>query len=47
MFKISFIIIILWFVVRLRIKDLTVRTVFYVFSLTAFLIIVGILSIIY
>lgn len=47
MFKISFIIIILWLVVRLRIKDLTVRTVFYVFSLAAFLIIVGILSIIY
>lgn len=47
MFKISFIIIILWLVVRLRIKDLTVRTVFYVFSLAALLIIVGILSIIY
>lgn len=33
--------------VRLRIKSATVRTVFYVFSLAALLIIVEILSIIY
>lgn len=36
MFKISFIIIILWLVVRLRIKDLTLRTVFLCIFISSF-----------